>query len=148
MKLMIEVAIGATVWGAASLTFFHIWCRRSGKYWTRDTAINPDKEKHHYFKYLPEDGWYVSGWSSENHEWYSLRDAMFVSLLCWLPVLVIIGVRELGKAIGRGGKMGFEYALPKPMREEPPMLVRASSQNDAFMLAAFSEVDRIAPNHD
>jgi hypothetical protein len=133
IKTMLEIAAAGSLWLLGAGTFFHVWCRRGGKYFA--------SQSHNV-----SEGWYVHGWSDGDDPWYDLGTAMGVSLFLWLPLSLIIGIKYsiLGSAFV--AKKGFEKTLPPKMRQEPPLLVRNLTADDPFMLAAINEVEAIAPD--
>jgi hypothetical protein len=141
---MIQALIVAVSWLFGSGVFFHLWCRFHAVYLTAHTRMR-NNERNPVTEYRDcVEGWYLRGWSEGNEPFYPMDIAMALAFFLWIPITLLWSVKHLILKTAKLCRRVYQSILPKPMRTEPPSLVR-DAPHDKFMLAALKEVDSIVP---
>lgn len=121
------IVSGAVIWFLCAATFFRLWVK-----W------NPTRQDRN-------GNWMVAGWHEHSYYddsggYWHFENAMAISLVAWLPVTLIVALRE-------GAHGFFRYVMTPVMvpQEFKPLAVKDRLPLDAAMQVGIATVNRIAP---
>ena len=129
MKIFAAIVAG---WLLGACTFYRVWL-------TRCEVVQDSSGE-----------WHVKGWLHLSNytytPWRELWEVKLVSFFAWIPVTLIITVREFFLTLAKGCNFLFELATPKKVKKLMHPKTFPVVKYDAAMAGALEEVEYIISN--